>query len=201
LWVVLDPISTVPIFLVLTAGATAAQRRVLATKAVLVAAFLLLAFIVGGQLLLDALEIPIYSFQLAGGILLFLYALKLFFAEGLPTANSNEETGEPNQSIVVFPLGVPVIAGPGAMLAVVLLTDNDRYSIHEQLDTVIVLVVVLVVLWLIMMAAETIKRLIGDVGANVLSRIMGLILAAVAAENVLRAAAVYVKTIEWGVAG
>lgn len=194
LWVVLDPVSTVPVFLALTPGMAATRRRRLATVAVLISAGVLLFFIAAGQTLLRALGIPLYSFQIAGGIVLFLFALNMVFGTTKPQhAREIEAPAEPDSSIAVYPLAIPAIAGPGAMLAVVLLTDNDRYSVVEQLDTVAMLFAVLFILWLALLAANPISRVIGAAGANILARVMGLILAAVAVDNVLRAAAVYVR--------
>ncbi len=194
LWVVLDPLSTISVFLGLTHGMEAARRKVLATKAVLIACVVLLFFIVAGQFLLDAMNIPLHSFQIAGGIVLFLFAIGLIFGEtkrqpveAVPVAGSDD-------SVAVFPLAIPTIAGPGAMLAVVLLTDKERYSFSQQFDTVVVLTVVLFLLWLALMLANPISRVIGASGANVLARIMGLLLAAVAVNNVLAATRVYVGT-------
>lgn len=191
LWVVLDPISTIPVFLALTAGVAPGRRRILATKAVLIAGVVLLFFMGAGQVLLEALEIPLASFQTAGGIVLFLFALSMIFGQTKPQTAETIKTPEPDESIVVYPLAIPAIAGPGAMLAVVLLTDNERFSFGQQLDTVGMLLAILVILWLALMLANPISRLIGAAGANVLARIMGLILAAVAANNVLRGASAY----------
>lgn len=201
LWVVLDPISTVPIFLALTPGMAADRRRILATKAVLISAAVLLFFITAGQFLLEALEIPLYSFQIAGGIVLFIFALNMIFGESKPQTAEKLEAPAPDESIAVYPLAIPAIAGPGAMLAVVLLTDKERYSFGQQVDTVAMLLVILLVLWLALMAANPISRLIGASGANVLSRIMGLLLAAVAADNVLRAAKDYVAAASHALGG
>lgn len=194
LWVMLDPISTVGFFLALTPGMVAAERRVLATKAVLIAAAVLLFFILAGQFLLSALNIPLYSFQIAGGIVLFLFALNMIFGHTKPQVAESSPGAEPDESIAVFPLAIPGIAGPGAMLVVVLLTDKERYSFGQQVDTVVLLLVVLFLLWLALMLANPISRIIGASGANVIARVMGLLLAAVAANNVLQAARVYIAT-------
>jgi multiple antibiotic resistance protein len=191
--VVLDPISTVPIFLALTVGVSAAHRRSLATKAVLIATGVLLAFVAGGQFLLQALEIPLYSFQIAGGIVLFLFALTMIFGQTKPQAAESLTPPEPDHSIAVHPLAMPAIAGPGAMLAVVLLTDNDRFSALEQIDTIGMLLVIMGLLWLALLMANPISRVIGESGSNVLARVMGLLLATVAANNVLKAVMIYVN--------
>jgi len=191
LWVVLDPISTISVFLALTPGMTVAQRRVLATRAIIISALVLLFFIFAGQLLLDLMGIPLYSFQIAGGIVLFLFALNMVFGQTKPQAAEKMEPAEPDQSIAVFPLAIPTIAGPGSMLAVVLLTDNTRKSFGEQADTVVVMLVVLLISWILLILANPISKVIGLAGANVLARIMGLLLATVAANNVLQAIMVY----------
>jgi multiple antibiotic resistance protein len=192
LWVVLDPISAVPLFLALTPGMAARRRRMIATKAVLISFVVLLFFIIAGQVLLNALNIPLYSFQIAGGIVLFLFALTMIFGQAKPKP-TQEEMAESDTEIAVHPLAIPGIAGPGAMLAVVLLTDKQRYSFGEQADTVGMLVVILALVWLGLLLANPISRLIGASGANVVGRVMGLILAAVAADNVLKAAKIYVN--------
>jgi len=192
LWVVLDPVSAIPLLLALTPGMEASRRRMIATKAVVISGGVLLFFIVAGQVLLNALAIPLYSFQIAGGIVLFLFALTMIFGH----TKSEPPEGAPAESdnaLAVHPLAIPGIAGPGAMLAVVLLTDKDRYSFGEQLDTVGMLVVILLVVWLGLLLANPISRVIGASGASVLARVMGLLLAAVAADNVLKAAKVYVN--------
>ena len=181
LWVVLDPISTISVFLALTPGMTVAQRRALATRAIIISALVLLFFIFAGQLLLELMGIPLYSFQIAGGIVLFLFALNMVFGQTKPQAAETMKPAEPDQSIAVFPLAIPTIAGPGSMLAVVLLTDNTRKSFGEQADTVIVMLVVLLISWILLILANPISKVIGLAGANVLARIMGLLLATVAA--------------------
>jgi multiple antibiotic resistance protein len=197
LWVVLDPISTIPLFLALTPGMEAGRRRAIATKAALVSGIVLLFFIVAGQMLLQALKIPLYSFQIAGGIVLFLFALTMIFGHAKPQP-TGQETAESDNALAVHPLAIPGIAGPGAMLAVVLLTDKDRYSFGEQIDTVGMLLAILLVLWVGLMFANLIARVIGASGASVLARVMGLLLAAVAADNVLKAVKIYVSTATGG---
>ncbi|MEJ8574040.1 MarC family protein [Microbaculum marinum] len=198
LWVVLDPISTVPVFLALTPGMDAGSRRRLATKSVLIATGILLAFMIAGQVLLDALRIPLYSFQIAGGIVLFLFALRMIFGETKPQHAETITAPAPDESIAVFPLAIPAIAGPGAILAVILLTDNERYSFGQQVDTVGMLFAIMLVLWLALLSANFISRVIGASGANVIARVMGLLLAAVAANSVLQAAKIYMTTLASG---
>ena len=182
-WVVVDPIGTVPVFIAVTATMSSKARRGVAFRAALISALILLAFIVGGQLLLEALEISLVSFQIAGGIVLFLFALQMIFGPGKPESELSENRPS-REDVAVFPLAVPSLASPGAMLAVVVLTDNNRYSITEQAITTGVVLLVILAALIFMLAAGFINRVIGISGANILSRVMGLILAAVAVDNV-----------------
>ena len=190
LWVVIDPIGSIPVFIAVTAGLSAAARRNVAIKAIVVSAAILLFFLVGGQVLLEALDIHLAAFQIAGGIVLFLFALTMIFGE----SKVEEETRQINPNagdLAIFPLAVPSIASPGAMLAVVMLTDNHRYSVTEQVFTAAAMLTVLALTLLLFFMAAPILRVIGSSGASIVSRVMGLILASVAVDNILRAVTIY----------
>jgi multiple antibiotic resistance protein len=192
MWVLVDPIGTLPVFLLLTAGVAEEHRSKVAVRAVGVAAAVLIFFIVGGHLLLKALGIPLTTFQIAGGIVLFLFALTMVF--GPPKAEQDVEevaTLERARSIAVYPLAIPAIASPGAMLGAVLLTDNEVFSALEYAVSIGITLFVLAVTLALLFAAGPVLRVIGDAGVNVLSRIMGLILAAVAVDSVLQALATF----------
>ncbi|AXT26104.1 MarC family protein [Ruegeria sp. AD91A] len=199
LWVVIDPIGTIPVFIAVTAGLTAAARRKTALLAALISAGVLLFFLVFGQLLIEALDIGLNSFQVAGGIILFLFALTMIFGESKQEieqrqAEEDQEDKYHKQNPAIFPLAVPSLASPGAMLAVVILTDNHRYSAADQGITALVMLSVLVVAFVLMLLAEPIIRLIGHSGAAIISRIMGMILASVAVNSVLSALLEIFKT-------
>lgn len=189
LWVVIDPIGTVPVFIAVTAAVDAANRRKVALQAALVSAGVLLFFLVFGQLLIDALDIGLNSFKVAGGLILFLFALTMIFGESKPEQDSHlseaEAADKPNPAI--FPLAVPSLASPGAMLAVVMLTDNNRFSFSEQVVTAGVMLSVVVCAFVLMLFAGPIIRVIGHSGSAIVSRVMGMILASVAANTVLSA--------------
>ncbi|WP_353618774.1 MarC family protein [Tropicibacter sp. R16_0] len=199
LWVVIDPIGTVPVFIAVTAGLDAAARRKTAFQAALVSAGVLLFFLVFGQLLIDALDIGLNSFQVAGGIVLFLFALTMIFGESKPETDQKQsehynaaDAEKPNPAI--FPLAVPSLASPGAMLAIVMLTDNNQVGIADQALTAGVMLVVIAAAFLFMLFADPIIRLIGHAGSAIVSRVMGMILASVAANAVLSAILEIVKT-------
>jgi len=184
LWVTVDPIGTLPVFVGLTHHLDPAARRRAAVKSVVIAAGILLVFLALGEYVLAALRIRLASFQISGGIVLFLFALTMIFAKSQTDKGNGPEEGH---DIAVFPLAMPSIATPGAMLAVVLLTDNSRFNISEQLLTAVALVVVLAAQLGLLLCANPIVRVIGRSGANILSRVMGMILAAAAVEMVLDA--------------
>lgn len=202
LWSVIDPIGTVPVFIAVTAKIRdpATVRRV-AVKATVVAAAVLFFFVVTGEILLDALGIPLPAFQVAGGIVLFLFALTMIFGESKPEEElhlvekevereDGKEAGKETPG-AIFPLAIPSIASPGAMMAAVLLTDNNRFSlVHQGLTTAVILVVLLITLGFMLLAGR-IQKLIGQDGASVVSRVMGLILTAVAANAVLEGIRLY----------
>lgn len=180
---VVDPIGTVPVFIAVTNRFDDSARRRIALLATLAAASILLFFVVAGELILTAMSIPLSAFQVAGGIVLFLFALTMIFGESKP--DEELRLAVDHKETAIFPLAVPSIASPGAMLAAVLLTENARYSIAEQAQTYAVLLAVLVVAYALMLLAGPINKLIGSSGASVVSRVMGLILSSVAMANLL----------------
>lgn len=188
LWVVIDPIGTIPIFVAVTTGIEPGQRKKIALNAVLFALAVLLFFLVAGQFLIDALGISLPAFQIAGGFILFLFALTMIFGDSKPKAELKDlDSREDRASPAVFPLAVPSLASPGAMLAIVLLTDNNRFSIAEQAVTAGLLVAVLACCLTLMLLANPILKVIGMSGSAIISRVMGMILAAAAVDNVITA--------------
>ena len=186
IWTTIDPIGNVAIFAGLTASLTRAERHRTALRALLYAAVILVVAVVAGQIILDAIGIRLHSLKVAGGIILFLFALQMLFGR----LDSNPGSPEPGRDLAVFPLAVPSIAGPGAMMAVILLTDNDVYTVPQQAETGVVLLVVLLVTYIFLRFSDIILRVIGQQGAAVLVRVMGIILASLAVEIVLTALAV-----------
>lgn len=183
LFAVIDPIGSIPVFIAATTGLTELEKRNVAFKAILVSALILLFFIAVGELILDAINIPLAAFQIAGGLVLLLFSLSMIFGESKP--ESEIKTIKNTTEIAVFPMAIPSIASPGAMLAVVLLTKNAEFSIWEQIQSSLVLLAVLGVVLLLLLLATKVHRIIGDAGASIISRVMGLILSAVAIDNII----------------
>lgn len=186
---VIDPIGTIPVFIAVTRGESEQAKTRIAIRAAAVAAGILIFFVIAGELILNAIDIPLAAFQTAGGIVLFLFALTMIFGDGKP--EQELELAESKEDTAVFPLAVPSLASPGAMLAAVLLTENASYSIAQQAQTMAMMLAVMVVAFVCMLLAARIQRLIGDSGASVVSRVMGLILASVATASTLEGISTY----------
>ena len=139
----------------------------------------------GGTVDFDAIGIHLHSLKVAGGIILFLFGLQMLF--GRLDAEVKAGSPEAGRDLAVFPLAVPSIAGPGAMMAVILLTDNDVYTVVEQAQTGVVLLVVLLLTYILLLFSDAILRIIGQQGAAILVRVMGIVLCSLAVEIVLTA--------------
>lgn len=183
LWAVIDPIGTIPVYISATRHHTDADRRQIAKRAAAVAAGILLFFILVGEVVLNAMGVPVLAFQIAGGIVLFLFALTMIFGESKPEAE--KEDIRHSHDVAIFPLATPSIASPGAMMAVVLLTQKDIHTIDEIFVTTFLTFIVIGAAYGLMRCAGPITRWIGEGGANIISRVMGMILASVAATQVL----------------
>ncbi len=186
LFVILDPIATVPLFLAATAGLSRKQSLQVAAYAVSIAFAVLLFFIVGGQFLLNALHIAMPSFQLAGSIVLLLFGLKMVLGKVTEEAASIA----PESSLLersIYPLAMPGIAGAGAMLTVVLLTDNNVRTFQEQALTTGELVLCMVALFGLYAMSGLLFRVLGRAGIEIISRVFGLILASIAVNGLITA--------------
>ena len=192
LWVVIDPIGSLPVFLAIAARRSREDARVIAIHAVLVAFGILVFFTILGQFLLQQINVPLTAFQIAGGIVLFIFALQMIFGEAKAENDDALAAQSPKQA-AVFPLAIPAIASPGAMLAVVLLTDDARHNIVDQSMTILVVAVVLAIQLALFFAAKRIEYWIGPSGTSVISRVMGTILAAVAVTEVLAGIATWLR--------
>ena len=185
LLVSIGPIETAAVFASLTKGIHHANRKGLAAKAVLVAGILLLVFALGGNFLLPLLHVSMPAFQVAGGILLFLQALTLTFAKsGLSSISEGEHReAERPGDIAVFPLAFPLIAGPGSLSAIVLVMGrSDGWT--SGAATIAMLALCLALTFMAMSAAEQLQRWLGETGTDVVGRISGVLLAALAVQFV-----------------
>lgn len=188
LFVVIDPIGLAPMFGALTRGGTDAYRRRMAFKAIGLATGIMLVFVFTGDALLEVMGISIPAFKIAGGILLFLVAIDMVFARqsGLrsTTVRENEEARF-KEDISVFPLAFPLLAGPGALTTILLLLGDVQGNPWMFAGMLGVLLTVLGITLIALLLAGPIFKLLGETGANVLDRLFGVILAALAAQFVL----------------
>lgn len=190
LFVVIDPIGTAPLFLALTQGMSARQRRTVGLRACFIAALLLMAFALAGEDFLRFIGISMPAFQIAGGLLLFLTALDMLFDRRTQRRenHADEGTGHPADDPSVFPLAMPLIAGPGAMATMVLLINDTGGSWEGiALITGVMLVVIALVL-LAFLAAAPLERVLRRTGTMVLTRLFGLLLSALSVQFVLNGA-------------
>jgi len=183
LWATIDPVGTLALFAALTSGLTLEERRKIALKAVVYSSMILLVSIVGGQVILAGMGIRLISLQIAGGIILFLFGLQMVFGKSYKDSSGQPE---PGHDLAVFPLAVPSIASPGAIMAVILLTDNYHYSIPTQAVTSLIMLAVLAITYAFMLGATRILRVIGKNGAAILVRVMGMILSALSVELIMK---------------
>lgn len=183
--VVVDPLGLAPIFAALTRGYSEKRKREAAIRGTVLGGIILVIFALVGDALLGALGIGLAAFRTAGGILLFLLALDMIFARptGLRSRSVREQEEESYENdISVFPLAIPLLAGPGAITTVLLYTGGRDFA-----GTMVFMGVVLAVLLLslgALLLAPRIMRLFGETGANVLSRVLGVLLAALAVQFV-----------------
>jgi len=181
-FVVIDPIGVAPIFASLTEGSSARRRRIMAVKSVLVAAAVLFGFAFLGEWLLGALNISLDAFRAAGGVLLFMIALDMVFEKRTERREERAEAfNEADEDISVFPMAIPMLAGPGA-IASVMLFMNEAGSAGDQLMVFAGMGTNLLLCLVLFLAVGAIMKLIGDTLAAMITRILGVILAALGAQ-------------------
>lgn len=180
---VIDPLGTVPVYLEATKKLDQEHKRKVALRAGALSFFILLFFILVGQLILEGMEVSLSAFQISGGVILFLFALTMIFGEGKP--ESEKHLIRDYKHVTIFPIAIPAIASPGAIMTVVLLTDNHKFSLLEQSLTTSLVLLVVALTTLILLVASKIQKAVGDYGITVISKVMGLILSAYAVQSIL----------------
>lgn len=180
---VIDPLGSVPVYLEATKNFDAKHKRKIAVRASIVAFFVLLFFIVIGQLILEGMKVSLDAFQISGGVILFLFALTMIFGEGKP--ENEKHNIKDYKHVTIFPVAIPSIASPGAIMAVVLMTDNHIYTIQQQAITTILVLFVVSLTCLLLLVANHVQQRIGEYGITVISKVMGLILASYAIQSIL----------------
>jgi len=184
LFVTIDPIGMIPIFLALTTGASFAERSKIDVTACAIAAVVLVIFIVAGNELLSALGISLPAFRIAGGMLLFMIAFEMVFEKRTQRkAATAEKASDSGHNVAVFPLAVPLIAGPGSISALLLLTGQHT-DVVGKLELAAATAIILLVTLAAFLASGPIDRILGATGRLVLSRLLGILLAALSVQFV-----------------
>ncbi|GGE41090.1 UPF0056 inner membrane protein [Marinicauda pacifica] len=196
-FVVIDPIGVAPIFASLTEGTHGAHKRRMAIKSVLISTVVLFGFAYGGEWLLNALHVSLDSFRAAGGVLLFMLALDMIFEKRTERREERAEkweeehedpentSGEPlkaGEDISVFPMAIPMLAGPGAIASIMLFMSEAGGNLYNQGLVFAGMGIILLVCLVLFLLVGPLMRLIGDTLAAMITRILGVILAALAAQ-------------------
>ena len=180
LLVTINPFAAVPVLLSVTAKMTAAERNRTAFRACLIASVILFFLLAFGQLFLEQIGVTLPALRVAGALVLLILGIRMVFGE---VPGGSAESDAPAGDVAVFPLAMPLLAGGGSIAAIVAMTDNTVKSLAEQAVTAAVLLAVMAVIFAVLRSAEAIQKLIGDTGTNVMSRIMGLVLATLAVQT------------------
>jgi multiple antibiotic resistance protein len=186
-FVVVEPISLIPLYAGLTEGANDSYKRMMAIKSSIIALIICVLFALLGARFLDIMGISLSSFRIAGGTLLFLISLEMVFARtsGTRSTTSEREEAKTREDISVFPLAFPFIAGPGALATILLEAGEVAHQPWLFAGFLIVVVLVILVCLLLMLAASRLMSALGVTGANVMSRLSGVVLAALAVQFIV----------------
>lgn len=183
LFVVIDPIGVLPIYLSAIAGMNSADSRRVGRLSIAISFGVLVLFLLIGQALLTQLGIGFPAFRIAGGVILFLVALKMIF-DGHEAVPSEERSAAVSE-VAVFPVAMPGIAGPGSILAVMLMGSGGTAGWLDEVRVATVIAAVLALTLLVMLFGTLLRRILGRTGILVVSRVMGLLLAALSAQSIL----------------
>jgi multiple antibiotic resistance protein len=183
MFVVIDPPGLVPLFIALTQGMTPEQRRAMALRGCLVAAFLLTVFGLAGEAVLGFIGISMPAFRIAGGILLFLTALDMLFERR--TQRREGQKSDPDHDPSVFPLAIPLIAGPGAIASIILLIGQGGPGWGGTFAVLGITYGMIVVTFLFLLASPPLERMLGRTGTIVITRLLGMLLAALSVQFVI----------------
>ena len=199
LLVIIDPFMIVPVFIALTRNDSSIVREKTARKACLIAVILLVFFAIAGDRLLNVMGISQAAFRIAGGFLLFLAGIEMVMAKstGSRTPNDDEEKeATDSNDISVFPLAIPLIAGPGAMTSiVVLMRDAEHISFTAEISVLLIAIFVLALTYMTMRLGERLMKLLGVTGMNVLTRVFGVIVADLATQHIVHGIMTVVRDI------
>jgi multiple antibiotic resistance protein len=186
LFVIIDPIAVVPAFLGITRGDPEDVKKHIARKACIISFFLLISFALLGDKLLDVMNISEPAFRIAGGILLMISAIEMVIGKHKSTTDEEDKEASGRSDVSVFPLAIPLISGPGALTSVVIIMRQaETMGFHIEMLVLLLLMIVVSVVYICLRWSTFLMKILGVTGTNVLTRVFGIILAAVAVQAVI----------------
>ncbi len=185
LFVIIDPIGLTPLFLALTRGMSQDRRRIIGARALAVSLALLALFGLAGEAILSAVGIGMPAFRIAGGMLLFLTAMDMLFERRQERREKSAHKDDALPDPTVFPLATPLIAGPGALATMVLLVGQHPGDYAAQATVYAMMLAVLAIVFVLFLASGPIERVLGPTGITVVTRLLGMLLAALSVQFVL----------------
>ncbi|MCQ2914782.1 MAG: MarC family protein [Alphaproteobacteria bacterium] len=186
LFVVIDPIGNMPIFMSLTNSPRQGYRAEVAKRSVLIGFIVLIFFAFAGEAFLNSLQISLPAFRIAGGIMLFIVGLQMIFTNiEKPHADDGKDQLYGGVDVAVFPLAVPLIAGPGTIASIILMMSEARGKPIEQCSIIIALIAILILSYILFRLCDLFARLFGQTINNVISKILGIVLGALASQFVI----------------
>jgi multiple antibiotic resistance protein len=196
LFVVVDPLGVAPLFVTLTQAQHEAERHMTLTQAVTIAFGVAVFFLLAGRAVLSLLGVSVQAFAISGGMLLFATALPMLFGQrpGLQ-APERDEQGTVGESLAIFPLAIPLLSGPGTITTMLLLADQARGNIWRLGLLMVVTAIVYGMTWLILHAGERVMIRLGQGKVHILTRVLGIVLAALAVQYVLNGIRQYYHTL------
>lgn len=196
LLVTVDPLGLLPVFMGLTGAMSLSERRAVMRRAILTALGISLFFLLAGDATLRYMGVSIEAFTISGGILLFVTAMPMLFGHrgGLQSPEQDEQSA-PGQDIAIFPLAIPLLAGPGVMTSLLLLMAQTRSLPGPIGALLLATLLVFLLTWLILLLGERVMARIGEAGIHVATRILGIALAALAVQFVLNGLTGYFHTL------
>lgn len=195
LFVIMDPPGTVPVFLALTGQMDREEQNKAAVQATLVSLLVILGFAISGNYLLRALHISMQALQLSGGILLFLVAMELLMNNN---GYGSEDGSGQKSNVAMVPLGTPLLAGPGAIVAVMIAVNQGNHTFAGWTAVLIAVLLMHVVIYLTMKFSMRLQKLLGENGVMILTKISGVLLAAIATQMVATAVFKFVADFQAG---
>lgn len=194
LFVVIDPIGLAPIFMTLAGDRSLPEQSRIARQAILVAGAILLVFALVGSLLLSYLEISLEAFQVAGGVLLFKIAIDMVFAHPERETVDEEKEAKSRDDISVFPLAIPLIAGPGTLASILILTQEADGLPFALAAILAIAAIVLAITYVLLFLSGRLAGFLGQTGINVITRVLGVLLSALAVQYIANGAIVILKS-------